>query len=222
MPLSANEQVQHCRPVERITCELLARAALTSDGADRSRDRGETGSVAKMESSRGTPAPITPPDSPGEPPPEEELPVGPEPGIVPDYPPPEEEPQPAVIPEPSHEPLPAEDPLPEPNPEPVQLVFGVIGSARDQVALQESGKSSRSTEARLCRNRIFSGRRVCCWLAGRCFCPIPPATRSEFVRLSQSRAPFASQSARYGRSARCALGYGGDGARRGWICSGPW
>ena len=64
---------------------------------------------------RATPAPITPPDSPGEPPPEE-LPVGPEPGIVPDYPPPEEEPQPAVIPDSPHEPLPAEDPLPEPEP----------------------------------------------------------------------------------------------------------
>jgi hypothetical protein len=48
--------------------------------------------------------------------------VGPEPGIVPDYPPPEEEPQPALIPDSPHEPLPAEDPLPiepEPDPEPV-------------------------------------------------------------------------------------------------------
>jgi hypothetical protein len=53
----------------------------------------------------------------------QEVPVGPEPGIVPDYPPPEQEPQPAVIPDPPHEPLPAEDPPPvepEPNPEPVQ------------------------------------------------------------------------------------------------------
>ena len=65
----------------------------------------------RMGGLRGTPAPITPPDSPGEPPPEE-LPVGPEPGIVPDYPPPEEEPQPAVIPDSPHEPLPAEDPPP--------------------------------------------------------------------------------------------------------------
>src|SRR5690348_12952345 len=74
----------------------------------------------RMEPLRGMPAPITPPDSPGDPPPEE-LPVGPEPGIVPDYPPPEQEPQPAVIPDQPHEPLPAEDPPPvEPDPEPVQ------------------------------------------------------------------------------------------------------
>lgn len=71
-----------------------------------------------MEPSRGTPAPITRPDSPGEPPPQE-VPAGPDPGIVPDYPPPDEEPQPAVIPDSPHEPLPAADPPPvEPEPTP--------------------------------------------------------------------------------------------------------
>jgi len=92
-----------------------------------------------MDSSRGEPAPITPPDNPGEPPPEE-MPVRPDPGIVPDYPPPEEEPQPAVIPGAPHEPLPAEDPLPlepEPDPEPVQPPGEdpVPASARDRSTL---------------------------------------------------------------------------------------
>ena len=52
------------------------------------------------------------------------MPPGPEPEIVPDYPPPDEEPQPAVIPDAPHEPLPAEDPSPvqpEPDPDPDPL-----------------------------------------------------------------------------------------------------
>jgi outer membrane biosynthesis protein TonB len=89
-----------------------------------------------MRASLGTPAPITPPASPGEPPPEEmpQGPEGPEPGVVPDYPPPEEEPQPAVIPDQPHQPLPAEDPLPiepepEPNPEPAHRLAGARATA---------------------------------------------------------------------------------------------